>query len=49
MVLVKAEGAYSMGHSNGLYLFDSEGYTRVLARDTAGVKAPANDVRQLLT
>ena len=44
----KAEGSYSMDHTAGSYVFDTQGRVRLFERYGAGPKALAGDLQRLL-
>lgn len=44
----KTEGAYTIDHTAGSYIFDAEGRVRLFTRYGAGAKALAGDIQQLL-
>jgi protein SCO1/2 len=44
----KSEGSYSMDHTAGSYVFDTQGRVRLFMRQGGGTEAMAHDVRLLL-
>jgi protein SCO1/2 len=44
----KAEGSYTMDHTAGAYLFDTQGRVRVFSRYGSGAPALTNDLKALL-
>jgi len=44
----QAEGSYTVDHTAGSYIFDTEGRVRLFTRYGAGAKALAGDIQQLL-
>jgi protein SCO1/2 len=45
----KAEGSYTMDHTAGSYIFDTQGRVRLFTRYGTGAKALADDLKQLLS
>ncbi len=45
----KAEGSYTMDHTAGSYIFDTQGRVRLFTRYGTGAKALAEDLKQLLS
>ena len=44
----KSEGSYTMDHTAGSYVFDTQGRVRLFVRHGGGAEAMASDIKQLL-
>ncbi|HWP18702.1 MAG TPA: SCO family protein [Burkholderiaceae bacterium] len=44
----KTEGSYTMDHTAGVYVFDTQGQVRLFSRHGQGAEALTQDIRQLL-
>jgi protein SCO1/2 len=44
----KSEGSYTLDHTAGAFIFDTDGRVRLFTRYGAGAKALAGDIQQLL-